>query len=66
MVSLLLERGADVMAIDPEEGTTALHIAASEGMDDVASVLIKGGRKRSAWLLLTRACVGRLLLSTLK
>lgn len=43
MVSMLLAAGADVLAIDPRMGTTALHKAAQGGNPDVIGFLLDRG-----------------------
>lgn len=43
MVSLLLDRGADVNTQESEYGFTALHFAARYGLKPVADVLLRRG-----------------------
>lgn len=39
----LINRGADVNSINPENGLTALHIAASDGCEDCVHLLVSKG-----------------------
>jgi ankyrin repeat protein len=52
MMTMLLERGADVHAVDAEECCTALHLAARQGHEQVVEVLLGSGaaaRCRNVW-----------------
>jgi ankyrin repeat protein len=48
VMQLLLERGADVHAVEAEHGFTALHFAAREGFEEGYSLLVKHGANEEA------------------